>query len=661
MHSDDFQKSVILVLPHSISFVDNTEKGSLFSAHQHKGDVLMNQNIHITGQPPRDWETGLTLVKQELGMVSAETGLEIFCRQGDHLAVESDGKTVTLTWETPVQFYRALSLIPRPLAPCNIQEKARFETVGIMFDCSRNAVLKPEAMRFFLRKMALMGLNMGMMYTEDTYEVPEQPFFGYKRGRYTCQELKELDDYAYILGIELCPCIQALGHLKRILHWPAFHHLRDNDEVLLADLEETYVLLEQMIRAASAPYRSKRIHLGMDEAFGVGLGAHLTRYGYEHPHDVIGRHLRRCLDICDKYGLNAMMWSDMYFHLDGHHYHSEGMPSERAKKAVDPRVSLVYWDYYHAKEEEYANALYKHAQFDAETVFAGGIWVWIGPAPSYNTTIANTIPGLTACMKAGIKTVLATAWGDNGQETNMLAALLGMQIYGEMTYTGVYDEEAIRHRFRRCCNADAQAFLDLSLFNIVPGMGGFPNDPCNACKFMLYQDPLIQLFEKDTENYEMAKHFESLIGKYVRYAQENPEYGLLFDFYTALAHTLALKCVWHENAGYAVRNGDREKAAALAEEIPATVEAIHSLRVLWRKLWESTNKPNGFEIIEVRLGGLAARMSTAGEKMRAFANAEVETIPELMEESLICKRRPNGTIGCTNTMDEIATPGRIDY
>ena len=621
----------------------------------------MKRTIHILGQAPEHWQEALQILRDDLGMALDEGGIPITCRQGDELAVESDGKTVTLTWEKPVQFYRALSLIPQPLVPCSIHEKARFERSGLMFDCSRNAVLKPEAMRFFLRKMALMGLNLGMMYTEDTYEVPEQPFFGYKRGRYTYDELKALDDYAYILGIELCPCIQALGHLKRILHWPAFRHLRDNDEVLLADLDETYVLLEQMIRAASAPYRSKLIHLGMDEAFGVGVGAHLTRYGYEDPHAVIGRHLSRVLEITDKYGLKALMWSDMYFHLDGCDYHSGGLPSEKAKKAVDPRVTLVYWDYYHAKEEEYAGALYKHAQFDAPTVFAGGIWVWDGPAPSYETTIGNTVPALTACMKAKIPMVLATAWGDNGAETNLLTALLGMQLYGEMTYTGVYDEKVLFDRFRRCCNADAQAFLDLSLLNTLPGQKSHPNNPANACKILLYQDPLIQLFEADTKGFPMSEHFSSLIQKYARYAQENPEYALLFDFYTALAHTLALKCVWHEEAGDVVRSGNREKAAALAEDIPATVEAIHALRILWRKLWESTNKPNGFEILEVRLGGLAARMSTAGEKMRAFANGEVDTIPELLEESLICKRHPDGTIDCTNTMDEIATPGRIDY
>ena len=621
----------------------------------------MKPVLHILGTPPEHWEEALSELREDLGIELGEAGIDVTCVPGDELAVESDGKSVTLTWAAPIQFYRAVSLIPLPLTACSIREKARFQSSGIMFDCSRNAVLKPQALRFFFRKMALMGLNLGMMYTEDTYEVPGQPFFGYKRGRYTYDELKALDDYASLFGIELCPCIQTLGHLKRILHWPAYHHLRDNDEVLLADLDETYELLDQMIHAATAPYRSRRIHLGMDEAYGVGLGAHLARYGYEDPHSVIGRHLSRVLGICDKYGLHAMMWSDMYFHLDGRNYHSPGLPSEKAKAAVDPRITLMYWDYYQPKEEAYADALYKHAQFPAPTVFAGGIWTWIGPAPDYPTTLQNTVSGLTACAKANIPLALATAWGDNGGECNLTAALLGLQLYGELTFRPDYDEDELARRFRRCCHADAQAFLDLSLLNYMPGMKDNPSDPVNACKFMLYQDPLIQLFEADTAGYAMAEHFGSLVTRYARYALENPDYALLFDFYTALANALALKCVWHEQAGDAVRSRNREQAAALADGIGATVEALDTLRVVWRRLWESTNKPNGFEIIEVRMGGIAARMATAGEKMRAFALGQVDTIPELEEQALITKRRPNGSIICTNTMDEIATPGRIDY
>ena len=124
-----------------------------------------------------------------------------------------------------------------------------------------------------------------------------------------------------------------------------------------------------------------------------------------------------------------------------------------------------------------------------------------------------------------------------------------------------------------------------------------------------------------------------LEGRYARYAEENPAYELMFRSYAALARALALKCAWHEQAGEAVRSGDREKIGALATELPETIAAVDALRVIWRRLWESTNKPNGFEIIDVRLGGVCARLSTAMEKARAFAAGEAEAIPELCEES----------------------------
>ncbi len=154
----------------------------------------------------------------------------------------------------------------------NFSETPRFDLLGIMIDISRNGVLTPEAARAMLRRCALMGLNMAILYSEDTYEVPGEPFFGYLRGRCTHDEMKSLDDYADALGIEMFPCIQALAHLEQVLQWPAYAEYRDTDDVLLAGEEKTYALLDKMIAAASAPFRSRRIHLGMDEAHGIGSG-----------------------------------------------------------------------------------------------------------------------------------------------------------------------------------------------------------------------------------------------------------------------------------------------------------------------------------------------------------------------------------------------------
>ena len=54
-----------------------------------------------------------------------------------------------------------------------------------MIDCSRNGVLLVSAVQDLLRHCALMGCNMLQLYTEDTYKIPHEPFFGYFRGGYT--------------------------------------------------------------------------------------------------------------------------------------------------------------------------------------------------------------------------------------------------------------------------------------------------------------------------------------------------------------------------------------------------------------------------------------------------------------------------------------------
>ena len=618
--------------------------------------------LHLRGELPPRYEEGIAALADELGFRFDKSGIPVNCVKGEVLRVSCSGGKVEIIWAETVQFYRALSLIPEDMSPCAINQRACFRSVGVMFDMSRNAVLKPEGMKMFLRKMAMMGLNLGMMYTEDTYEVPELPYFGYKRGRLTFSELRELDDYADIFGIELCPCIQTLGHLKKMLHWPAYQHLRDNDNVILADEEESYVVLEQMIRAASAPYRSKRIHLGMDEAHGVGLGAHLRKFGYENPINVIQRHLERILAITGNLGLEPMMWSDMFFRLDSDDsdYYGDVMPSQKAIDAVPDGITLFYWDYYNDKLDHYRRMFRKHYALGARIAFAGGIWTWSGPAPDYGETFKTCPPALQACKEANTDTVLATLWGDDGGETNLTTALLGMQLYVEFTYTGEYNYDVLKARFARCCHGNADSFRTLGEFNFTPELHGETVDPSNLAKILLYQDPLVQLFEKDIEGVELDKHYAVLEEKMKKAIELNSEYEHVFTFYRDLARLLKYKCAWHLKAGSIVRSGDRKAAAGLVGLIDPALAAVERLRISYWKLWSSTNKSYGYEIIDMRLGGLAARLRTAGERMSAFASGEAEDIPELSEPALPYLRQASGIMRSTNWMEYIVSASGYD-
>lgn len=626
----------------------------------------MNRHTDVLvfrGELPPRFDEAIEQIGPLLGFAAGTEGMTVEVFRAPGVVVEKRGHRARLGWKKPVHLYRALSLLRGAwdAEAYTREEEPCFET-GMMFDVSRNAVLRPDALRGFLRRMALMGLDVGMMYTEDTYEVPGEPYFGYMRGRYSMEELRALDDYAAILGIELVPCIQTLGHLNRVLHWPSMARYADNGEVLLADSEDTYELLRRMLEAASAPYRTRRIHIGMDEAHGIGLGAHLRAHGYEDPHTIIRRHLLRVKEITDELGLQPMMWSDMYFRPDSPtNGYYDGDPSPAAVASVVPGVQLVYWDYYHNTEAEYAAMLEKHKRLTDTPLFAGGIWTWTGPAPDYEKTLGTVVPALTACKKAGVPFVLATAWGDNGAEANLLTALPGMQLYAEFAYTGGYDAAWLADRFSVCCNGNIAPFLGLSRFNTVPGMRPTALRPVNAAKFLLYQDPMVQLFAKDTQGLPMERHYEMLAREYAQHAAAGGLYADLMDFYAKLARVLAGKCRWHEQIAQAVRRGERSHAQMLAEGLEGTARDAEALRVAWRSLWLSTNKPYGFEILDGRMGAVCARLETARTRVLAWAQgSEDEMLPELCEEPLPYTLREGGELFGSYAVNEIVSACKID-
>ena len=53
----------------------------------------------------------------------------------------------------------------------------------------------------------------------------------------------------------------------------------------------------------------------MDEAWGMGTGNYLTKNGYRNVVDIFSEHLNEIKKITDKYNLEPMIWSDMYFRM----------------------------------------------------------------------------------------------------------------------------------------------------------------------------------------------------------------------------------------------------------------------------------------------------------------------------------------------------------
>ncbi|MEG2770593.1 MAG: hypothetical protein RR902_07210, partial [Oscillospiraceae bacterium] len=138
----------------------------------------------------------------------------------------------------------------------DITQVANYEDLGLMIDCSRNAVLSMTAFKQTVVMLAKMGYTVIQLYMEDTFELPEYPYFGYKRGSFTQNELREMDTFAALFGIELIPAVQTLAHLGQTLKWDAFSDVVDFGDILLVDDEKTYQLIDSIFATMSQCFTS---------------------------------------------------------------------------------------------------------------------------------------------------------------------------------------------------------------------------------------------------------------------------------------------------------------------------------------------------------------------------------------------------------------------
>lgn len=307
------------------------------------------------------------------------------------------GNAATITYSDAAQAGRALGTLlgGLPGGRKRLSESTPFSTLGIMLDCSRNAVMTVDHLCIWLQRLALLGYNMVMLYTEDTYQLPGEPYFGYQRGAYSRAELKAIVNHAAKLNIEIVPCIQTLGHLEKILRHGAYNAVKDTSSVLLVGEKKTYALIEKMIRFWKDVCRTNRIHIGMDETHDLGRGRYLDRFGYRHGFDLFNEHLGRVVQICKGEGLEPMIWSDMYFRLgceSGGYYDPKTVIPKKVVKRIPKEAELVYWDYYHRDKAFYLDWIERHRKMGKEPVMGSGIWTWNKYWYDHHTTVATAGP-----------------------------------------------------------------------------------------------------------------------------------------------------------------------------------------------------------------------------------------------------------------------------
>lgn len=502
---------------------------------------------------------------------------------------------------------------------------------GVMLDMSRNAVMRPSEVKKLALLLKSFGYNMIQLYTEDTYEVDGEPYFGYLRGRYSKAELSDMVSYCNSIGVEVIPCIQTLAHLNQIFMWNEYKKIQDVDDILLAGEPRTYELIENMMNTVKQCFTSSVVHIGMDEAHMLGLGKYFDTHGAENRFDILHRHLEKVIEIAEKYGLRPVMWSDMFFRLanKGEYVLKDtSLITDEVISAKPQGVDLVYWDYYSNDPLRYRMMLDAHRKFGGYTWFAGGAWSWRGFAANNEWTIESMTPAMAECKAAGVDNIIMTMWGDDGKECSFYSLLPSLFAIKKI-YDGENDIEKIKKDF---FSIIGESFDGMMLLDLPVYMGDAPKNEKLFLKYQLYSDAFMGFL--DPVDYRGSKEDYEKMSERLIAAGKNSAYGYIFESNAALCRALAIKFDLGQRTREAYKSGNKEALEAVVADYEKAIEAVEEFVTLFRKLWFKENKPHGFDVHELRLGGLLMRLRSQRERLIAYLSCEADKIDELEEELL---------------------------
>ena len=504
----------------------------------------------------------------------------------------------------------------------------KFNKLGVMVDCSRNAVMTVEQLKKFITVISKMGYNQVHLYMEDTYEVNEEAYFGYLRGKYSKKELKELDDFAFNIGVELVPNIQTLAHMAAFLRWRG--DIKDADDIMLAGDDRVYDLIDRMFASLRECFRTTNLHIGMDEAHMLGRGKYFEIHGTQNRFDILLNHLNRVCDIADKYNFEPMMWSDMFYRLanNGEYYAISSKFDKTIKEKIPEKLTLVYWDYYNLEKKTYDGMIKGHKQLSDKIAFGGGAWKWSGFAPHNYFSIKTTKPAIRACVDGGIKDVFLTMWGDNGAECSSFAVLPTL-CYAACLAQGITKLSDIKQRFYEWVSVKYDDFMLLNAPNQIENN----TNVVNPSKYFLYADCFMSIFQ-NTEKSEYSEKYAAIARK-LRFASKRAgEYAYLFNTLEKLCKLLSVKVNICTRTREAYSSGNKSNLDVIIADYKKMIKLTREFHKTFKAQWFIENKPHGFDIQDIRIGGLIGRMQSCLDRIIDYRDGKIASIPELEEKIL---------------------------
>lgn len=319
-----------------------------------------------------------------------------------------DNKKVVLAANTPQGlFYGKQSLIQlirsaenNQLQGMHIVDKPALKYRGVMDDISRGPVPSNEYMKYQIRRLAELKLNMLCYYTEHVVKTQKHPEFAPPAGSISIDEWRELVDYAKQYYVELVPNFQSLGHAEKVLLNPKFQHLAESPTMYAPTNPQTLEFMKDIYGEMSPAFDSKFFHVNCDETFDLGRGPSAQKVKELGAGTVYANYMNQLSEILKSNGKRMMMWGDIVLKYPD-------VLDRLPKDAI-----MMSWEY--SDYPSYAKWIDPFVDNGFDFMICTGVLNSYRLFPDYAMALPNIRKFIKEGVEKGAMGVLNTVWDDGG-------------------------------------------------------------------------------------------------------------------------------------------------------------------------------------------------------------------------------------------------------
>ena len=313
-----------------------------------------------------------------------------------------------------------------------------FAVRSYMLDISRDKVPSMGTLKQLVEILEKFNYNQLQLYTEHTFAYSKHEAVWKDASPMTAQEIRELDLFCAMHGIDLVPNQNSFGHLERWLVKPEYNHLAElphggaplpwggfkKDPTTLcptdpASLEFLAGLYDELL----PNFESRLFNIGCDETFDLlGEGRSAAAVKEKGEGRVYLEFLLKVAELVRKRGKRPMFWGDVILR------HPELVP-ELPK-------DLIALDWGYEGNHPFMDEAAKFAAAGLDFYVCPGTSSWNSLAGRVENMRENMIAAERAGHLHGAKGFMVTDWGDGGHWQPLAASLPGLILGGNLAYSG---------------------------------------------------------------------------------------------------------------------------------------------------------------------------------------------------------------------------------